>query len=83
MEDDRKHHFWTRRTGLRAPTDMEFSLNTNPNSSLHGLAPNMSFVVSASGMRNVPQEMVLEKNTEKEFLGTLLVARSEKMDLQM
>jgi PAS domain-containing protein len=81
LDDDRKHHVLTRRTGPRAPTDMVFSLNINPNSSLHDLVPNMSFVVSASGMWNVPQEMVLEKDTQKEFLGTLLVARSEKMDL--
>jgi PAS domain S-box-containing protein len=83
LDDDRKHHVLTRRTGLRAPNDMEFSLNTNPHSSLHELVPNMSFVVSATGVWNVPQEMVLEKNTQKEFLGTLLVARTEKMDLQM
>ncbi len=83
LDDDRKHHVLTRRTGLRAPTDMEFSLNTNPNSSLHDLVPNMSFVVSASGIWNVPQEMILEKNTEKELLGTLLVARAEKIDLQI
>lgn len=81
LDDDRKHHILTRRTGLRAPTDMEFSLSINPDSSLHNLIPNLSFVVSASGMWNVPQEMVLEKNTQKEFLGTLLVARAEKMDV--
>lgn len=83
LDDDRKHHVLTRRTGLRAPTDMEFSLNTNPNSSLHDLVADISFVVSASGIWNVPQEMVLEKNTQKEFLGTLLVARVEKMDFNM
>lgn len=83
LDDDRKHHVLTKRTGLRAPNDMEFSLNTNPHSSLHEFVPNISFVVSATGIWNVPQEMVLEKNNQKEFLGTLLVARTEKMDLQM
>ncbi|MBT6597348.1 MAG: cyclic nucleotide-binding domain-containing protein [Nitrospina sp.] len=83
LDDKRKRHVLTRRTGLRAPTDMEFSLKVDPLSSLHGLMPSMSFMVSASGMWSVPQEMVLEKDSQKEFLGTLLIARTEKMDLQM
>lgn len=83
LDDERKQHVLTRRTGLRAPTGMEFSLKVNPLSSLHSLMPDMSFMVSASGMWSVPQEMVLEKETEKEFLGTLLIARAEKMDLGM
>lgn len=83
LDDERKHHILTRRTGLRAPTDMEFALKVNPRASLHDLVSDMSFLVSATGMWSVPQEGVLEKGSEKEFLGTLLVARAEKMDLKM
>lgn len=81
LGDTRKHHILTRRVGPRSTTNMEVALKVNPDSSLHGLIWNLSFLVNASGMWNVPQEMVLKKSTNKEFLGTLLVARTGKMDL--
>lgn len=83
LDDEKKRHILTKRTGARAPTDMEISLNINPLSSLHDFVQSLSFMVSTTGMWNVPQEMVLEKNTQKEFLGTLLVARPEKMNLNI
>jgi len=83
LDDERRSHVLTQRTGLRAPPDLEFALKVNPHCSLHDLTPNLSFLVSASGMWSVPQEAVLEKDTQKNFLGTLLIARPEKMNLKM
>jgi PAS domain S-box-containing protein len=83
LGNTRKHHILTRRVGPRTTTNMEIALKVNPDSSLYGLIWNLSFLVNASGMWNVPQEMVLKKNVQKEFLGTLLVARTGKMDLLM
>lgn len=83
LGDKRKHHILTRRIGPRATTNMEVALKVNPLSSLYGLIWNLSFLVNTSGMWDVPQEMVVKKGTQKEFLGTLLVARTGKMDLMM
>lgn len=83
LGDKRKHHILTRRVGPRATTNMEISLNVNPLSSLHGLIWYLPFLVNTSGMWDVPQEMVLKKNTSKKFLGSLLIARADKMDLMM
>ena len=83
LGDKRKHHILTRRVGPRATTNMEISLKVNPLSSLHGLIWYLPFLVNTSGMWDVPQEMVLKKNTSKKFLGSLLIARADKMDLMM
>jgi len=81
MED--RQQVLTRRVGHRATTDLEITLKINPQSSLHGVVWNLSYLVNTSGMWSVPQHMVLKKDIEKEFLGTLLVARTEKMDLML
>jgi CRP/FNR family transcriptional regulator, cyclic AMP receptor protein len=83
LGDTRKHQVLTRRVGPRTTTNMEISLNVNPHSSLYGLIWYLPFLVSTSGIWNVPQEKVLKKNVAKEFLGTLLIARPDKLDLQM
>jgi hypothetical protein len=38
----------------------------------------MSFLLTTTGMWDVPQELVIRKGTRKEFQGTLLIARKEK-----
>ncbi len=83
LDEHERHELLTRRVALRSTTDMEMALKVNPESSLHGLTWNLSYLVNTSGIWNVPQAMVLKKDTEKEFLGTLLVARTEKMDLRI
>lgn len=83
LGDTRRRHILTRRVGPRATTNMEVALKVNPDSTLYDVIWNLSFLVNASGMWDVPQEMVLKKNAQKEFLGTLLVARTGKMDLLM
>jgi hypothetical protein len=60
---------------------MEVSLKVNPLSSLHGLIWYLPFLVNTSGMWNVPQEIVLKKGATKEFLGSLLIARTDKKGL--
>jgi hypothetical protein len=83
LGDKRKHHILTRRVGPRTTSNMEISLKVNPQSSLYGLIWYLPFLVNASGMWDVPQEMVLKKGTQKEFLGTLLITRTDKKDLMM
>ncbi|MBT3923320.1 MAG: cyclic nucleotide-binding domain-containing protein [Nitrospina sp.] len=81
--DKEKHHILTRRVGPRTTTNREISLKVNPLSSLHGIFWYLPFLINSSGIWNVPQEMILKKDVAKEFLGSLLVARNDKMDLMM
>jgi len=71
-------HILTQRVGPRATTDLEVSLKVNEQSNLYDVCNSMSFMMTATGMWNVPQEMVMKKGVQKEFQGTLLVARKEK-----
>lgn len=81
LGDKRKHHILTRRVGPRATVNLEVSLKVNPLSSLYGLIWYLPFLMNASGMWNVSQEVVLKKGASKEFLGSLLIARTDKMGL--
>jgi CRP/FNR family transcriptional regulator, cyclic AMP receptor protein len=81
--DQTRYNVLTRRVGSRTTTSMEISLKVNPDSSLYGLIWYLPFLVSTSGVWNVPQEMVVKKDSPKEFLGSLLVARNDKMDLAL
>ncbi len=81
LDDERKRHIFSRRTGQRSLIEMEFSLKVDPRSNLYNLASNMSYLVSTSGLWSVPEEMVSEKVGEKEFLGSLLIARSQLLDM--
>lgn len=83
LDDEKKRHIFSRRTGPRSLTEIEFSLKVNPDSSLYDLAENMSYLVSVLGLWSVPQEMVEEKVVEKEFLGSLLIARSQLLEIKM
>lgn len=81
--DKVKHQILTRRVGPRTTNNMEISLKVNSLSSLYDLIWYLPFLVNTSGMWDVPQELVLKKDTQKEFLGSLLVARNDKMDLKI
>ncbi len=81
LGDKEKHHILTRRVGSRTTTNMEIALKVNPLSSLYEFIWYLPFLVNTSGMWNVSQEMVMKKDVAKEFLGSLLVARTDKKDL--
>lgn len=83
IDDQRKLHIFSRRAGPRSLDEVEFTLKVDSNSNLYKLATNMSYLVSTLGLWNVPQEMVLEKGVEKEFLGSLLIARSQLLDIKI
>ncbi len=78
LSDTSRAHVLTKRVGPRATSNMEVSLKVNEQSSLYDFCNNMSFLMTATGMWDVPHEMVVRKGTEKEFQGTLLVMRKEK-----
>jgi CRP-like cAMP-binding protein len=78
LSDTSKAHILTRRVGPRATTDHEISLKVNEQSTLYEICRSMSFVMTTTGMWNVPQEFVMKKGAQKEFQGTMLVARKEK-----
>ncbi len=78
LSDTSKAHILTRRVGPRATTDQEISLKVNEQSQLYEVCRSMSFVITSTGMWNVPQEFVMKRGAQKEFQGTMLVARKEK-----
>jgi len=61
--------------GPLAITDLEVRFKTNPESSLCEEYPVMTVRVDASGMWDVPDEMVFKDEVAKKFLGTLCVGR--------
>jgi CRP-like cAMP-binding protein len=71
-------HILTRRVGPRATTGIEVSLKVNEQSTLYDICNSMCFLLTTTGMWDVPQELVIRKGTRKEFQGTLLIARKEK-----
>ena len=72
-------HILTQRVGPRATTDLEISLKVNEQSNLYDVCNSMSFLMTATGMWDVPHEMVMKKGPHKEFQGTLLFLRKEKL----
>jgi PAS domain S-box-containing protein len=83
FDEAKKHALFSRRIGPRSLVEVEISLKVNTDSSFYQMAENMSYLVSTSGLWNAPQEIVLDKDSKKEFLGTLLVARSQLLDLKL
>ncbi len=65
----------TRNVGPLATTDLEVRFNTNPESSLSEEYPVMTIRVDASGMWDVPDDMVFKDEVAKKFLGTVCVGR--------
>lgn len=78
LSDTSRAHILTRRVGPRATTDQEISLKVNEQSTLYEVCHSMSFVITTTGMWNVPQEFVTKRGAQKEFQGSMLVARKEK-----
>jgi DNA-binding response OmpR family regulator len=66
----------TPNVGPLATTDLEVRFNTNPESSLSEEYPVMTIRVDASGMWDVPDEVVFKDEVAKNFLGTLCVGRN-------
>lgn len=83
LDKKRKHQILTKRVGPRATSNMEISLKVNPDSNLYGLIWNLPFLVNTSGLWDMPQKLVMKKGVEKEFQGSILVARSDKKDLMI
>ena len=65
----------TRHVGPLATTDLEVCFKTNSESSILEEYPVMTVRIDASGMWDVPDEMVFKDEVAKEFLGTLCVGR--------
>lgn len=65
----------TRDVGPLATTNLEVRFKTNPESSLSEEFSAMTILVDASGMWDVPDEMVFKDDVAKTFLGTLCVGR--------
>ena len=78
LSDTSRAHILTRRVGPRATTDQEISLKVNEQSNLYDVCRSMSFMLTSSGMWDVPQEIVMKRGAQKEFQGTMLVAKKEK-----
>lgn len=83
LDDKQKRHISTNRVGSRSLIEMEFSLKVDPSSSMRDFALTVSYLISACGIWDVPNEKVLEKDSEKKFLGTLLIAKSHMLDLNI
>lgn len=66
----------TRRVGPRATINFPVTLLTNDDSVLSYEMPTMEFLVDASGLWKEPDEVVRIKGSEKTFLGTLFIART-------
>jgi DNA-binding response OmpR family regulator len=65
----------TRQVGPLATINLEVHFKTNPRSSICEEYPVMTVRVDASGMWDVPDEMVFKDEVAKKFLGTLCVGR--------
>lgn len=66
----------TRRIGPRATINFPVTLLTNDDSVLSYEVPSMDFLVDASGLWKESDEIVSIKGSEKTFLGTLFIART-------
>jgi len=67
----------TRDVGPLATINLEVDFKINPESSLSEEFSVMTFLVDASGMWDVPDELVFKNDVSKKFMGTLCVARSK------
>jgi PAS domain S-box-containing protein len=65
----------TRHVAPLATTDLEVGFKANSGSSLSEEYPVMTVRVDASGMWDVPNEMVFKDEVAKKFMGTLCVGR--------
>ena len=78
LNNTSRAHILTRRVGPRATTDQEIFLKVNEQSTLYEIRHSMSFVITTTGIWNIPQEFVTNIGVQKGFQGSVLVARKEK-----
>lgn len=71
----------TRRVGLRETSNLEIDLKINEQSTLFAMTRVAPCLVNATGIWDLPKELVKKKGTRKKFLGSLLIARQQKMTL--
>lgn len=67
----------TRDVGPLATTNFEVRIKTNPESSISEEISHLTFLIDASGMWDVPDELVFKDDVAKNFMGTLCVGRSK------
>ena len=72
-----RKHVFTRRIQSRSLEEIKLPFKINPDSTLYDFAHKLNYVVTTTGLWSVPEEIVSEKGSEKEFLGSLLIARSQ------
>ena len=65
----------TRRTGERATTNFPVRLKVKKESSMYSDTPFKEFIAEARGLWKEPDNVVQDKGFDKEYLGTMIVAR--------
>ncbi|MBC8282794.1 MAG: cyclic nucleotide-binding domain-containing protein [Nitrospinae bacterium] len=83
LDAETRKHVFTRRIQTRSLEEIKLSFKVNPDSSLYDFAHKLNYLVSTSGLRSMPEEVVVEKGSEKEFLGSLLIARSQLFEMNI
>jgi len=83
LDEQQKFHILAKRVGARSLVEKEFSLKVDPSCSMHDFASSVTYLISACGLWDIPNEKVLEKTSEKNFMGSLLIARSHLLDLNL
>ena len=67
LSDTSRAHILTRRVGPRATTDQEISLKVNEQSTLYETCHSMSFVITTTGMWDVPHSLLRKEVPRKNF----------------
>ncbi len=65
----------TKRVGDRSTSNLEVSMKVNENSEFSEKASNIMLLADAAGLWDVPNEIVSQRGSEKNFLGFQFVAR--------
>lgn len=77
------HMILTQRVGSRCTVNLEADLKVNPDSPIYRAVRSVPFLINSSGIWDVPGEMVMTKDSNKRFLGALIVARQGKFFPQL
>lgn len=80
---EKRKHVFTRRIRTRSLDEVKLSFKVNPDSTLYDFAHKLNYLVTTSGLWSMPEEIVSEKGSEKLFLGTLLIARSQLFEFNI
>ena len=68
----------TRRTGERATKNFPVRLKVKKESSIYSDAPFKKYIAESYGLWKEPEKVVQDKGSEKEYLGTMIVARLQQ-----